>query len=90
MPLTFSAESLVCLLFKNKNTKVHKIIILPVVLYGHETWCLTVEHRLRVFNNNVLRRYTDANTSSASQTNFLHFMKPESSSPHLPGPAACC
>jgi hypothetical protein len=29
-----------------------------VVLYGYETWSLTLreEHRLRVFENNVLRR----------------------------------
>jgi hypothetical protein len=33
-------------------------IILPVFLYGCETWSLTVreEHRLRVFENRVLRR----------------------------------
>jgi hypothetical protein len=33
-------------------------IILPVVLYGCETWPLTLreEHRLRVFENRVLRR----------------------------------
>ena len=32
-------------------------IILPVVLYGCETWSLTLreEHRLRVFENRVLR-----------------------------------
>ena len=32
--------------------------ILPVVLYGCETWSLTLrkEHRLRVFENKVLRR----------------------------------
>jgi hypothetical protein len=31
---------------------------LPVVLYGHETWSLTLreEHRLRVFKNKVLSR----------------------------------
>jgi hypothetical protein len=31
---------------------------LPVVLYGCETWSLTVreEHRLRIFENRVLRR----------------------------------
>jgi hypothetical protein len=35
-----------------------KTIILPVVLYGCETWSLTLreEHRLRVFENRVLRR----------------------------------
>jgi hypothetical protein len=33
-------------------------MILPVVLYGCETWSLTLrkEHRLRVFENKVLRR----------------------------------
>jgi hypothetical protein len=33
-------------------------LILPVVLYGCETWSLTLreEHRLRVFENRVLRR----------------------------------
>ena len=33
-------------------------IILPVVLYGCETWSLTLrkEHRLRVFDNRVLKR----------------------------------
>jgi hypothetical protein len=34
------------------------MIILPVVLYGCETWSLTLreEHILRVFENRVLRR----------------------------------
>jgi len=33
-------------------------IILPLVLYGCETWSLTLreEHRLRVIENRVLRR----------------------------------
>jgi len=37
---------------------VHITIILPVVLYGFETWSLTLreEHRLRVFENRVLRK----------------------------------
>jgi hypothetical protein len=36
----------------------YKTIMLPVVLYGCETWSLTLreEHRLRVFENKVLRR----------------------------------
>jgi hypothetical protein len=35
----------------------YKTIILPVVLYGCGTWSLTLreEHRLRVFENRVLR-----------------------------------
>jgi hypothetical protein len=37
---------------------MYKTIILPVVLYGLVTWSLTLreEHRLRVFENRVLRR----------------------------------
>jgi hypothetical protein len=33
--------------------RIYKTIILPVVLYGSETWSLTLreEHRLRVFEN---------------------------------------
>jgi hypothetical protein len=46
------------LLSKNINIRIYKTIILPVVLYGRETWSLTLreEHRLRVFENRVLRR----------------------------------
>jgi hypothetical protein len=38
--------------------RMYKIIILPVVLYGCETWFLTLkeERRLREFENRVLRR----------------------------------
>jgi hypothetical protein len=38
--------------------KIYRTIILPVVLYGCETWSLTLreECRLRVFENRVLRR----------------------------------
>jgi hypothetical protein len=38
--------------------KMHRIIILLVVLYGCETWSITLkeERRLKVFNNKVLRR----------------------------------
>ena len=38
--------------------KIYRTIILPVVLYGCETWSLTLreERRLRVFKNKVLRR----------------------------------
>jgi hypothetical protein len=50
-----------CLLIscqKNLKILIYKTIILPVVLYGCETWSLTLreEHRLRVFENKVLRR----------------------------------
>jgi hypothetical protein len=46
------------LLSKSGKIRTYKTIILPVVLYGSETWSLTLreEHRLRVFGNRVLRR----------------------------------
>jgi len=46
------------LLSKNLKIKVYRTIILPVVLYGCETWLLTLreERKLRVFENMVLRR----------------------------------
>ena len=45
------------LLSKNLKIKIYRIIILPV-LYGCETWSLTLreERKLRVFENMVLRR----------------------------------
>jgi hypothetical protein len=46
------------LISKNLKIKIYKIVILPIVLYGFETWSLTLgeEHRPRVFENRVLRR----------------------------------
>jgi hypothetical protein len=45
-------------IFIVKKIKLYRTIILPVVLYGCETWSLTLreEHRLRMFENRVLRR----------------------------------
>jgi hypothetical protein len=46
------------LLSKNLKIRIYRTIILPVVLYGCETWSLTLKEkrRLRVFENMVLRR----------------------------------
>ena len=46
------------LLSKNLKIKIYRTTILPVVLYGCETWLLTLreERRLRVFENRVLMR----------------------------------
>jgi len=46
------------LLSKNSKIKIYKTIILRVVLYGCETWSLTLreERNLRLFENMVLRR----------------------------------
>jgi dihydrofolate reductase len=46
------------LLSKNIKIRVYKTVILVVVLYGRKTWSLILkeEHRLKVFENRVLRR----------------------------------
>jgi hypothetical protein len=38
--------------------KIYRTIILPVVLYGYETWSFTLReaHMLRMFKNRVLRK----------------------------------
>jgi hypothetical protein len=45
-------------LSKNINIKIHRTIILPVVLYGCETWSLTLreECRLRMREKMMLKR----------------------------------
>ncbi|KAJ4429478.1 hypothetical protein ANN_21647 [Periplaneta americana] len=56
----YSVEKLLSssLLSKNLKVRIYKTVILPVVLYGCETWTLTLreEHRLRVLENKVLRK----------------------------------
>ena len=46
------------LLSKNLKIKIYRTIILPVILYGCETWSVTLreKRRLRVFENSMLRR----------------------------------
>jgi len=54
VPNLFSSR----LLSKNLKIKIYRAIILPVVLYGCETWSLTLqeERKLRAFENKVLRK----------------------------------
>ena len=55
--------------------KIYITIILPVVLYGCETWSLTLrdEHRLRVFENRVLRRiFGPRNDEATGEWRKLH------------------
>ena len=56
----YSLEKIVSsrLLSKKLKVRTYKTIILQVVLYGCETWSLTLieEHRLRVFKNKVLSK----------------------------------
>jgi hypothetical protein len=45
-------------LSKNIRVRIYETIILPVDLYGCENWSLALkeEHRMRVFENRMLRR----------------------------------
>ena len=57
--LSFGAESFVFqVAIQNWKIKIYITKILPIVLYGCETWSLTLreERKLRVFENMVLRR----------------------------------
>jgi hypothetical protein len=55
--LLFSPESFGPSHIKNLRIKIYKTVILSVVLYGCETWSLTLEeeHRLRVSENSELK-----------------------------------
>jgi hypothetical protein len=57
-----------CLLSRNLKVKIYKTMILPVVLYGCETWSLTFreEHRLRVFDW-LLRRIFEPKRDEAME-----------------------
>jgi hypothetical protein len=59
---------------KNLKIRIYKMIILPVVLYGCETWSLTFreEHRLRVFENRVLRRIFGPKDEVTGEWRKLH------------------
>jgi hypothetical protein len=48
---------------KNQGIKIANTIVLPVVLYGCETWSLTLKekHGLRVFENSMLKRIFGVN-----------------------------
>jgi hypothetical protein len=56
------------LLSQSIKFEIYKIIILPVGLYGYETWSLTLweEYRLRVFENRVLRRIFGPNRNEVT------------------------
>jgi hypothetical protein len=63
-----------CLISKKLKSKICKTVILPVVLYGCETWSLTLreEHRLRVFENSVLRRISGPKRDKDGSWRKLH------------------
>jgi hypothetical protein len=57
------------LLSRNVKVKIYKTIILSVILYGCETWSLTLreEHRPWVFENGVLRRILGPNRDEVAR-----------------------
>jgi hypothetical protein len=57
--VSFGAEYFVLsLLYKSIKIKIYRTVILPAILYGCETWSLTLSGacRLSVFENRVLRK----------------------------------
>jgi hypothetical protein len=62
------------LLSKNLKIRIYRTIILPVVLYGCETWSLTLkeERRLRVIENRVLRRIFGTRDEVTGEWRKLH------------------
>jgi hypothetical protein len=62
------------LISKNLKIKIYKTVILPVGLYGCETWSLTLreEHRLRVFENRVLRKVSEPRRGEDGSWRKLH------------------
>ena len=61
-------------LSKNLKIKIYKTIILLVVLYGRETWSLTLweESRLRVFENRILSRIFGSKRDENGERRRLH------------------
>jgi len=53
-------QNLLSAILQSTNIKIviHRTVILPIVLYGCDAWSLTLreEHKLRVFENRVLRK----------------------------------
>jgi hypothetical protein len=62
------------LISKSLKIKIYDTIILPVVLCGCETWSLTLgeEHRLRVFENRMLRKIFGPKTKEDGSWRKLH------------------
>jgi len=59
------------------KNKIYRTIILSVVLYGCETWSLTLreERRLRVFENRVLRRIFGPNMDELTGSGENYIMR---------------
>jgi len=76
--LFFGTESFVFqFAIQNLKIKIYRTIILTVVLYGCETWSLTLreERRLRMFKNRVLRRVFGPKRDEATGNGENYIMK---------------
>jgi hypothetical protein len=75
------------LVSKNLKIKINRTVILSVVLYGCETWSVTLreEHRLRVFKNRELRKIFGPKREEDGSWRKLHNNKLHSlySSPNI-------
>jgi hypothetical protein len=62
------------LIYQKTKTKRYKTVILPVVLYGCETWSLALreEHRLKVFENRVLKKVFGPKMEEDGTWRILH------------------
>jgi hypothetical protein len=60
--------------YKFRAIKIYKTVIVPVELYGCKTWSLALgeEHRLRVFENRVLRRICGPKREEDGSWRTLH------------------
>jgi hypothetical protein len=58
---------------KALKIKIYKTVISPIVLYGCETWSLTLRevHRLRVFENRVLRIFVPKRKETNRRENCI-------------------
>jgi len=65
------------LLSKNTKIKIYRTRILPVVLYGCETWSFTLreERRLRVFKNRVLRKIFEPKSDEVNRSGENNIMR---------------
>jgi hypothetical protein len=60
--LSFSSKSCLPVSHKeNLKIKQYKTVVSPVIVYGYETWSLTLreDQRLRVFEKRILRRISE-------------------------------
>jgi len=66
------------LLVNNLKTKKYTTTILPIVLFGCDTWSptLRVEHRVRVFENRLLRIFGPKGHEVTREWRKLHNEQP--------------